>query len=243
MGNMGLTDLRLVDPKSEEEWVSPESLDAWAMAASGRSILERARVSPTLAEAIQGCSTVIACTARPRRWESWTVLGPEEAGQMLAERADEGDDVALLFGREDHGLSTEDLALATHLCNIPTGGEVTSLNLAQAVLLLGWEWGKAASALHRRPTKRGARRSRAAAEQVSGLAEQAGDLLARVDFFRRRGRAQSDVMLRQALIRGDLTDVEVHFLRGVVRKVRWHLENPGQLVDDEGPLGPDASDQ
>lgn len=243
MGNMGLTDLRLVDPQSEEEWVGSESRDAWAMAASGRSVLERAKVSGTLSEAIKGCSTVIACTARPRRWESWTVLGPDEAGQMLAERAEHGDDVALLFGREDHGLSTEDLSLATHLCNIPTGGEVTSLNLAQAVLLMGWEWGKAAKALHRRPTKRGARRSRAAAEQVSGLAEQTGDLLSRVDFFRRRGRAQSDVMLRQALIRGDLTDVEVHFLRGVVRKVRWHLENPGQLVDVDDDSSPEPSDE
>ncbi|MCO4773315.1 MAG: hypothetical protein KDA24_24990 [Deltaproteobacteria bacterium] len=231
MGNMGLSDLRLVRPSADEEWVGSESLDAWSMAASGRAILERAQIHDSLAEAVEGCTTVIACTARPRRWKAWTVLGPSESADLLAERSAEGDAVAYLFGQEDHGLSTEDLALATHLCNIPTGGEVSSLNLAQAVLLLGWEWGRAASALKRRPTKRAGRRGRAKAEQITGLAEQTGDLMARIAFFKRRPRDQTMVMLRQALTRGDLTDVEVHFLRGVVRKVRWHLENPGHLAD------------
>lgn len=235
MGNMGLRDLRLVAPEQEDEWVSPDSLDAWAMAASGRAILEGAQVHGSLAEAVEGCTTVVACTARPRRWRAWTVLGPGESATLLADRIGEGDEVAIVFGPEDHGLSTDDLALATHLCNIPTGGEVSSLNLAQAVLLLGWEWGKAAESLRRRPTKRSGKRARAGAEQITGLAEQTGDLLARIDFFRRRPRDQTMVLLRQALTRGDLTDVEVHFLRGVVRKVRWHLENPGHLADvDDG---------
>ncbi len=233
MGNMGLTDLRLVAPASKDEWVSPESLDAWAMAASGRAILERAQVHASLAEAVEDCTVVVACTARPRRWRAWTVLGPEESAALLAERVGEDEEVAILFGPEDHGLSTDDLALATHLCNIPTGGEVSSLNLAQAVLLLGWEWGTAARSLKRRPTKRSGKRGRAAADQITGLAEQTGELLDRIDFFKRRPRDQTMVLLRQALTRGELTDVEIHFLRGVVRKLGWHLENPGHLVDDD----------
>jgi len=233
MGNMGLSDLRLVRPSGDEQWVTPEGRDAWAMAASGKAILENATVCDSVAEAVAECTTVIACTARPRRWESWPVLGPSEVAALLAERGREGDATAILFGQEDHGLSSDDLTVATHLCNIPTGGEVTSLNLAQAVLLLGWEWGQASRALHRRPTKRAGKRDRASAEQVAGLAEQAGDLLARIDFFRRRQRPQTMVMLRQALIRGDLTDMEVHFLRGVVRKVSWHLDNPGHTLPVE----------
>ncbi len=242
MGNMGLTDLRLVQPSRGEEWVTPESRDAWAFAASGRAILEGATIHDSVSEAIAECTTVIACTARPRSWDSWAVLDPTEVGELLAARSAEGDATALLFGQEDHGLATEDLEQATHLCHIPTGGQVTSLNLAQAVLLLGWEVGKASRALHRRPTPRAGLRTRASAQQVAGLAEQTMRMLSRIDFFRRRGPGKTTVMLQQALIRGDLTDVEVHFLRGVVRRVRWHLENPGHLVDAGAVLPEDLLD-
>ncbi len=231
MGNMGLTDLRIVAPAFEEEFVRGESHDAWAMAASGRQVLEQATIVSTVKEAIGDCTAVLGCTARPRVWRAWKILGPEAGTELLARHASEGGATAILFGPEDHGLSTEDLELVTHLCHIPTGGQVSSLNLAQAVLLLGWEWGKQAGTLKRRPTKRGGVRPRADVAQVSGAVEQMGDILDRLDFFRRRPKPQALATLRQALLRGELTNVEVHFLRGVLRKVEWHLEHPGQLVD------------
>ena len=239
MGNMGLTDLRIVDPGWEREAVQGESLDAWSMAASGRAILEGAQTVPTVAEAIGDCTTVLACTARPRRWTAWKILGPTEGTKLLAERAAQGDATAILFGPEDHGLSTDDLAQATHICNIPTGGQVSSLNLAQAVLLLGWEWARADGNLQRRPTKRGGLRPRADVVQIDGMVAQVGALLDRIDFFRRKPRRQNLATLRQAMIRGELTNIEVHFLRGVVRKVRWHLEHPGHLVEGAAPMEPD----
>lgn len=240
MGNMGLSDLRIVAPAEEEEALTGASREAWSLAASGRGILTSAQVHPTLAEAVEGCTVVVACTARPRRWKAWSVLGPGPSAELMSERIDAGEEVALVFGPEDHGLSTEDLELATHLCNIPTGGEVSSLNLAQAVLLLGWEWGKAAEALRRRPSKRSGKRARATVEQIDALAEKAGDLLGRIDFFRRRPREQTLTMLKQVLVRGEMTEVETHFLFGIVGKLRWHLEHPGHLVPLEG--GGDGAD-
>ncbi len=226
MGNMGLTDLRLVAPQYEQEWVQGESHDAWSMGA---------RTVPSVAEAISDCTAVLACTARPRRWRAWKLLSPTAGAELLAERAAEGEATAILFGPEDHGLSTADLEHVTHLCHIPTGGAVSSLNLAQAVLLLGWEWAKAGGHLRRRPAKRTGRRPRAETVQVSGLVQQMGDLLDQVDFFRRRPKPQALAMFRQALVRGELSNVEVHFLRGVVRNLQWHLEHPGRLVDVEAP--------
>ncbi len=233
MGNMGLTDLRLVAPAFEQEGLRGESHDAWAMAASGREILEAATTVSTVREAISDCTAVLACTARPRVWRAWKILGPEAGTAVLAEHAADGHATAILFGPEDHGLSTEDLEQVTHLCHIPTGGDVSSLNLAQAVLLLGWEWSKQAGTLRRRPTKRGGVRPRADVAQVSGAIEQMGALLDRIDFFRRRPRPQALATLRQALIRGDLSNVEVHFLRGVINKLEWHLDHPGQVLDPQ----------
>lgn len=233
MGNMGLTDLRLVAPAFEQEGLRGESHDAWAMAASGREILVGATTCATVKEAIGDCTAVLACTARPRVWRAWKILGPEAGTGVLAEHAAEGRPTAILFGPEDHGLATADLEHATHLCHIPTGAAVSSLNLAQAVLLLGWEWCKHSGRLKRRPTKRGGVRPRADVAQVSGAVDQIGDLLERIDFFRRRKKPQTLATLRQALTRGELSNVEVHFLRGVIRKLEWHLDHPGQLVDPE----------
>ena len=237
MGNMGLTDLVIVDPAHEPEAVRGDSRDAWSMAASGKAVLERARTVATVREAVADCTRVLACTARPRRWKAWQVLGPGEGCAVLAERDAEGDATAILFGPEDHGLSTDDLEHATHVCNIPTGGEVSSLNLAQAVLLLGWEWAQAGGHLQRRPTKRGGRRPLADSEQVTGLVEQIGVLLDRIDYFKRRPKPQGLATLRQAVVRGQLSNVEVHFLRGVVRKLEWHLEHPGHTVEIDGVEG------
>ena len=237
MGNTGLPDLRLVAPADDPEAVHGDEHAAWSMAASGGDVLRAAIRHASVAEAVAGCTVVIACTARPRAFKAWPNVGPEAAAELLCAAGRDGEPSALLFGPEDHGLSTDDLEQATHLCQIPTGGVASSLNLAQSVLLLGWEWGKASRALSRRPTPRAGRRPRADVAQVDGLAEQLGDLLERIDFFRRRGRQQSLVTLRQALLRGELTNVEVHFLRGLARKLEWHLDHPGQL---KAPAAPPA---
>ncbi len=222
MSNFGLRELFLVRPQYTGQ------LEARKMAMGGKAVLEAAETFATVEDAVSGCTQVIACTARPRRWKAWKAMGPDAAGQLLAERGAEGEGTALLFGAEDSGLDNKALALATHLCHIPTSREVSSLNLSQAVLLLAWEWGKAHGALYQRP-HRNRKRGTPPSEQIHGTVEQVAGLLDRIAFFKGRNRDQALATVQQILVRGEMTDTEVHFLRGVLRKLKWHVDHGDRL--------------
>ena len=223
MANMGLADLHVVQPQYKDE----TELRKMAVH-SGAAIHEAMTRHDRLEDAVTGCTVVVACTARPRRWKAWDLVDPTQAGDLLAGRGAAGEPTALLFGSEDCGLAQEDLAWATHLCHIPTTLEASSLNLSQAVLLLAGEWGKARGRLRRLP-HRNKRRRPAAIEQVNGATEQAAELLDTIDFFRGKSREQGMATLRQALIRGEMSDVEVHYIRGVVNKLRWYVDHGARL--------------
>jgi len=223
MCNMGLSDLRVVDRQYRDDF------EAHKMAMGGQELLKQTRFCDTLAEAVSDCSTVVACTARPRAWKAWKCLDPREAASLLSEQGEAGQRTAFLFGSEDKGLNNKDLDWATHLCHIPTDRDVSSLNLSQAVLLVGWEWARSNSQLHRRPA-RSRKRATPPLEQVNGAADQLGSLLDRIDFFVGRNRAQALATIRQTLLRSELTDTELHFLRGVVRKLHWHVDH-GERVE------------
>jgi tRNA/rRNA methyltransferase len=220
MANMGLGDLRIVAPRYRS--IRP----ARAMAAEGRPVLDGARVEGALGDALQGCVTVIATTARRRRWKAWEVLGPAPAMALAAERGP----AAIVFGPEDAGLDNDDLGFATHLCRIPTAEPYSSLNLAQAVLLLSWEWAQRAGPAARPPS--GIGRARPGVQAVDGTVRQAADLLDRVSYFRGRNRAQVEASLKQVLVRGDITETEIALLRGAMRRVAWRIEHPGAPLPD-----------
>jgi tRNA/rRNA methyltransferase len=217
MANFGLTDLRIV--RGPEP---PDPQEAYNMAAGARELLAGATWVDTTADAVAGATAVVACTARPRRWKSWEVLDPQPACELLADRQEA---TCLMFGQEDHGLSRDDLSFATHLCSIPTAGSHSSLNLSQAVLLMGWEWAKAGARPRRRPTPRGGRVARATIDHVNRAVDQAGDLLESIEFFKRRGRAQTLAQLRHTMVEADLTLKDVQFLRGIVNKLQWWVRH------------------
>lgn len=229
MANMGLSDLRVVTPR----YRNPRDVELMAKGAA--DIIDGMQICEELGPALGDCTTVVACTARPRRWEAWEVLEPAAAADLLAARGADGQATALLFGTEDGGLEQEHLQWATHLCHIPTGPMHSSLNLSQAVLLMGWEWAQVGGALSRRPTRRGERRPSAAMGQVDGAAEQIGGVLDRIKFFAGRNRNKAMATVRQVLIRGEMTETEVFFLRGVVNKVRWYLDH-GPRADEDDDL-------
>ncbi len=231
MANFGLTDLRVVR--------GPEAIDAREahnMAAGSRDILGAATWVESVGEAVAGATRVVACTARPRRWKTWDVLDPKPACEVLAERATAGEPVALMFGQEDHGLSQEDLAFATHLCSIPTSGSHSSLNLSQAVLLLGWEWSQVGGNPQRRGKARGGVVPLASIDTLNSAIDQIGDLLQHIGFFRRRPRPQTLAMLRHALLNTAITERDVQFLRGVVNKLTWWVYRAPPPSEGEGPL-------
>lgn len=131
MKTMGLSDLVLVDPVE-----APQS-HASALAAGATDILASARIVPTLAEAIADCPLVIATSARSRTLD-WPMLTPREMGQQALQESVRGK-VALVFGRENSGLTNEELQQSQFHVHIPTNPVYSSLNLAMAVQTLSYE--------------------------------------------------------------------------------------------------------
>ena len=131
MKNMGLDDLALVDPRY---FPHPE---ASARASGADDLLERARVTDTLAEAIEDCSFVAGASARSRSI-NWPCLNARDAASRALAESERGN-VALVFGPEKSGLSNEDLDHCQALLSIPTNPEFSSLNLAMAVQVVCYE--------------------------------------------------------------------------------------------------------
>ena len=133
MLNFGLTELRLVAPR--DGWPNPSAGPA---AAGADRVLSEARVYETTAEAVADCAHVYATTVR-KRGVTKPVLTPEQAARTMAGQAGRS---AVLFGPERSGLETEEVALARAIVTVPVNPEFASLNLAQAVILVAYEWSR-----------------------------------------------------------------------------------------------------
>lgn len=131
MKNMGLSKLTLVDP---EDFPSPI---ANGRAVSAVNILEAATVTKTLEEAVAGCGLVIGTSARIRSIP-WPLISPQQCAVKVADDS-RLNEVALVFGREDSGLTNEELQLCHFHVNIPADAKLSSLNLAAAVMVISYE--------------------------------------------------------------------------------------------------------
>ncbi len=146
MKNMGLSRLVLVDPED-----FPSS-DAVARASGATDILDGAQVVATLEEALVGCTLVLGTSARDRRIP-WPLLDPRECATASLEQAEQGGEVALVFGREYAGLTNEELQRCHFHVHIPSCPEFSSLNLAAAVQVLTYEVRMEWLAAQGQPTK------------------------------------------------------------------------------------------
>ncbi|MEW9798932.1 tRNA (cytosine(32)/uridine(32)-2'-O)-methyltransferase TrmJ [Alteromonas sp. CYL-A6] len=131
MKTMGLSNLYLVDPVSEPDG------KASALAAGAGDVLAGAKIVPTLKDAISDCGLVVGTTMRTRD-SAWSTLEPRECGHKLVEEVTQYP-VALVFGRENNGLSNEELEQCHFNVAIPTSEEYGSLNLSQAVQIFAYE--------------------------------------------------------------------------------------------------------
>jgi len=129
--NMGLTELYLVQPR---EYPAPRAV--WR-AAGARDILANAKIVESLDEAIEGCGLVVGTSVRERRIP-WPLINPRECGEKIWSEA-ASHDVALLFGREDRGLTNSELQKCNFHVHIPSNPDYSSLNLATAVQVLAYE--------------------------------------------------------------------------------------------------------
>jgi tRNA/rRNA methyltransferase len=206
MLNFGLTELRLVAPR--DGWPNPEA----GPAASGADeVLEQAKLFDTAEQAVADCNLVFASTVR-RRDLVMPVTGPEEmAGQIT------GSDgrAAILFGPERSGLETEEVALADAIVTVPINPEFGSLNLAQAVILLAYEWSRRAALSQ--PTVKEAEPT-APHGELEGLIGQLNEELEAKGYFHPPSRTQATKnTLRTIFTKTGWSSRELKAVRGIIR--------------------------
>jgi tRNA/rRNA methyltransferase len=206
MLNFGLTQMRLVAPR--DGWPNPEA----GPAASGADIvLEQAQLFDTAAAAVADCNLVFASTVR-RRDLVMAVLKPEEMAERIARAAGR---TAILFGPERSGLETEEVALADAIVTVPINPDFGSLNLAQAVILLAYEWSRRANLAQ--PT---AKESEPPAPhgELEGLIGQLNGELAQKGYFHPPSRTEATKnTLRTILTKAGWSSREVKAVRGIIR--------------------------
>ena len=212
MLNFGLTEMRLVAPR--DGWPNPSAGPA---AAGADIVLDQARVFETTAEAVADCQHVYATTVR-KRGVTKPVVGADGAAKLIHSEPGRH---AILFGPERSGLETEDVALARHILTVPINPEFGSLNLAQAVILVAYEWSRiereqAESELVQ-PTAEDDILPPAPQEDLDGLIAHLEKLLAPRGYFLPETRAESTKRtLRSVLTKPGWNHLEVRTLRGIL---------------------------
>lgn len=210
MKNMCLQDLVLVDPIAEFP-----SGKAWARASGAVDILERTRRVATLDEAIADCQWVVGASARLRAIP-WPLLDARECAQKLAETS-RHDQVAVILGRENSGLTNEEMDKCHHLVHIPANADYSSLNLAAAVQVLSYEIhmahliqaGKAELSVENDYP-------RVTAQELEGLYAHFETALKVLDFYDPDNPRQLMRRLRRLFNRAQLDRMELNILRGIL---------------------------
>jgi tRNA/rRNA methyltransferase len=233
MANFGLDELRLVAPR--DGWPQDR---AWASASGADWVLDGVKVFERLEAAVADLQLVLATTARPRE-AMLPVTGPREGAARLRASADCGEAVGVLFGGERAGLEADDLAVCQGVITAPVDARHRSLNLAQSVAIVAYEWRM--SVAPETPTNFADLPPPANGEALLGLYEQLEGELDAAGFFHPAEKRPSMVRnLRVALGRARLTDQEVRTFRGVVTalskgrgKVLEKLAAKARLLDKQ----------
>ena len=213
MLNCGLTDLRLVRPR--DGWPNERAV---AAASGADEVLDRVQLADSLAEAVADLQRVYAASARPRDMVK-RVVTPRRAATDMREMIARDERPGVVFGPERSGLTNDDMALADTVLEVPLNPGFSSLNLAQAVLVVGYEWYQAnheAEEVEIRMNPNGPARPATSAELL-GLFEHLEKELDDCGFLAVEEKRPSMVRnIRNLFHRADLMDNEVRMLRGIV---------------------------
>jgi tRNA (cytidine32/uridine32-2'-O)-methyltransferase len=220
MKNMGLGNLWLVNPKSFPDETS------YARAAGASDILDCAHVVSSLDDALADCVLVMGTSARGRK-VPWPVIAPPEAASVAALNAEKGP-VALVFGRENHGLSNDELHKCHYHIHIPSNPDYSSLNLAMAVQVMCYELrmnhlrsldGEEANSVLKpmmTPDDAGWDVPLAPVKDVEGFYGHLEQVLLDINFHRRENPRQLMSRLRRLFQRARLDQTEINILRGIL---------------------------
>jgi tRNA/rRNA methyltransferase len=222
MANFGLSRLRLVKPR--DGWPNPR---AYVAASGADRILDEAVLYDTVEAAIADCTYVLATTARAHD-QAKPVIGPEEAARVMAPRIAAGEAVGVVFGRERYGLENTEVALTDAIVTYPVNPAFASLNLAQAVLVIAYEWFKLATggAL---PFAMPQKSDPATKEQLLAFFENVERELDRVEFFRPAEKHETMMInLRNIFHRMQPTRQDIQTLSGVIMSIAEGRKGPAR---------------
>ncbi|MBK1990030.1 RNA methyltransferase [Sphaerospermopsis aphanizomenoides BCCUSP55] len=214
MKNFGLHNLVLVNPQCDRS-----SFDALKMAVHAKDILESAVIVPTLPAALPGCVRAIATIGRDYSGEI-SLESPRTALPWLLEETEKP--VALIFGREDRGLTNEELNYAHKLVFIPTNSEYPSLNLATAVSICCYELSQLAEIY---TTQKNPTTEIAPFEIVEPYYQELESLLLSIGYLYPHTAASRMEKFRHLYNRAHIQTTEVAMLRGMLRQIEWAIRN------------------
>jgi tRNA/rRNA methyltransferase len=229
MANFGLGRLRLVKPR--DGW---PNIQAQRSASGADRILDDVALFDSLKDAVADCTLVLATTARAHD-QAKPVLGPDQAAAFLAPHVAAGENVAVLFGRERYGLENDEVALADRIVTFPVNPAFASLNLAQAVALVAYEWFKLACT-GKLPFAMPQKSGPAPKEQIEAFIGNLERALDAIEYFRPLDkRATMLVNLRNIFARMQPTRQDIQTLHGIVVALTEGRKGParGGVLDSE----------
>ena len=215
MKNMGILDLALVEPKEFSSDV------ATFRSKAAKDILEKASVHTSLEEAISECELVVGTSVRGRTIP-WPVLNPREAAEEMHKSSLNGK-VAIVFGREDRGLTNEELGLCNFHVHIPSDPEYSSLNLSQAVQILAYEI-RLSYLQDRHVNKEYWDVELANNEQTERLINHMDELMQEVDFYDVENPRKLLVRVRRFFKRSKIDVMEANIFRGLFATIQKKLK-------------------
>jgi tRNA/rRNA methyltransferase len=229
MANFGLSRLRLIKPR--DGWPNPR---AWVAASGADRVLDQAELFDTVAAAIADLTFVLATTARAHD-QAKPVVSPQEAAQLMVPKVAAGEAVGVVFGRERYGLENHEVSLADRIVTLPVNPAFASLNLAQAVLIIGYEWCKLQSggAL---PFAMPQKSAPATREQLLAFFDNLERELERVEYFRPADKRDTMLInLRNIFHRMGPTRQDIQTLQGVIMAIAEGRKGPARGGVLDGP--------
>ena len=229
MANFGLSRLRLIKPR--DGWPNPR---AWVAASGADRVLDQAELFDTVEAAIADLTFVLATTARAHD-QAKPVVSPEQAAQLMAPKIAAGETVGVVFGHERYGLENHEVGLADRIVTLPVNPAFASLNLAQAVLVIAYEWFKLTSggAL---PFTMPVKSDAAPREQLLAFFAMLERELHRVEFLRPPEKCETMLInLRNIFHRMAPTRQDIQTLHGAIMAIAEGRKGParGGILDGE----------
>jgi len=214
---MGLRHLDLVSPK---EFPSDEAI---YRSKAAKDILEKASTYETLLESVKECEVVIGTSARNRK-VPWPVLNPKDASKEINLAVKNNSKVAIVFGREDRGLTNEELGLCNLHVHIPTTEEYSSLNLAQAVQIMTYEIRMSFIEIENLENNQEWDVDLASAEQTERLIEHMDELMKELEFYDTENPRKLLMRVRRFFKRSGIDVMEANIFRGLFSTIQKKLK-------------------